>query len=238
MARTLLSLVQQACNEIGIPEPLQLFGSQNDAEKQLLALAQREGKDFASIANKNGGWQELRTDYTFTTVAGQAAYDLPSDLEYFVFKTFWDDQYKWELIPISAQEKQVLRYGIVGGSIRNKFYIRGDQMYLDPVPESAFVIAYDYYSNAWCQSDASAAQSRWAADTDTYKLDEDCFIQGIKWRFLRMKGLDYTQEFADYTLECQRVIARDGGSRQLSLNGKDDNYLLNCGNCPETGYGE
>lgn len=240
MPRTLLELVQAAANEIGIPAPPFLFGSQNDQEKQLLALANREGKDFSAMANKNGGWQELRTDYTFTTVPAQVDYALPADFEYFVQKTFWDNQFKWSLIgPISAQEKQILRYGVVASGPRNKFYIRSNKMWLDPVPESAFIIAYDYYSNHWCQSSGGTTQALWADDTDTYRLDEDCFIQGMKWRFLRAKGLDYSEEFKNYEDDCERVMSRDGGSRDLPMGGSDfGQQFLDGANVPETNYGQ
>lgn len=308
MARTLLELVQAAANEVGIPAPSQLFGSQNDQEKQLLALANREGKDFSSMANKNGGWQELRTDYTFNTeiasgltgnltdgspiitgisstagiesgsiwgiqadgidypcfivsvdsatqitvsknatatqtsdlTIGKLAYSVPSDFEYFVQKTFWDNQYKWSLIgPISAQEKQILRYGVVASGPRNKFYIRQNKMWLDPMPASSFIIAYDYYSNHWCQSAMGTTQSLWTADTDVYRLDEDCFIQGMKWRFLRAKGLDYAEELKNYMEDCERVMSRDGGSRDLPLGGADfGQQFLDGANIPETGFGQ
>lgn len=240
MARTLLELVQAAANEIGIPAPQFLFGSQNDQEKQLLALANREGKDFSSMANKNGGWQNLRKDYTFNTVVGQVDYDLPSDFEYFVQKTFWDNQFKWSLIgPISAQEKQILRYGVVASGPRNKFYIRENKMWLDPVPQDEVLIAYDYYSNHWCKSALGVTQPYWQADTDTYLLDEDCFIQGLKWRFLRAKGLSYAEEFKAYEDDCERVMGRDGGSRDLPLGGSDfGQQFLDGANIPETGYGQ
>lgn len=307
MARTLLELVQAAANEIGIPAPSLLLGSQNDQEKQLLALANREGKDFSSMANKNGGWQELRKDYTFTTeiasgltgnlvsgspiitgisstaglesgsiwgiqadgidypcfivsvdsatqitisknatatktsdlTIGKLAYPMPSDFEYFVQKTFWDNQFKWSLIgPISAQEKQILRYGVVASGPRNKFYIRSNKMWLDPMPGSEFIIAYDYYSNNWCQSSGGTTQKYWQADTDTYLLDEDCFVQGLKWRFKAAKGLDYDQEYNDYMEDCERVMSRDGGSRDLPLGGSDfGQQFLDGANIPETGFG-
>lgn len=240
MARTLLELVQTACYEIGIPAPQFLFSSTNDQELQLLALANREGKDFSCMANKNGGWQKLRTDYTFSTVIGEDTYDLPADLEYFVEKTFWDNQYKWSLLPISAQEKQILRYGVGAGSIRSKFYIQDNKMVLNPVPTSVQTIAFDYYSNYWAlNTDGVTTQPRFLADSDTYLLDEDCFIQGIKWRYLRSKGLDYSEEFKAYQDDCQRVISRDGGQRDLPIGGSDfGTHLLNGGNVPETGYGD
>jgi len=308
MARTLLELVQAFANETGVTAPQQLFGSQNDQEKQLISLANREGKEFSQMANKNGGWQELRTDYSFTTqivagltgnttngsavitnisstaglaggsiwgislngvassafivsvnsgtqitisrnaeatatgvalTIGKAAYPLPSDLDYFVQKTFWDNRFKWDLIPINAQQKQILRYGVVASGPRGKFYIRNSLMWLDPVPTEATLIAYDYYSKGWCNSNAGVVQNLWAADTDVYNLDEECFIQGMKWRFLRAKGLDYMEEMKTYELDCQRIISRDGGSRDLSLNGGGDGCaFINNGNIPDAGYGQ
>jgi hypothetical protein len=308
MARTLLELVQAFANETGVTEPQQLFGSQNDQEKQLISLANREGKEFSQMANKNGGWQELRKDYTFSTeivsgltgdttdgsaiitnisstaglasgsiwgitlngvpsaafivtvdsatqitisrqaeetaigvalTIGKVAYPLPDDLQYFVQKTFWDNRFKWDLIAINAQEKQVLRYGVVASGPRNKFYIRNNLMWLDPMPTQVTLIAYDYYSKAWCSSDAGVAQNLWTADTDTYNLDEECFIQGMKWRFLRAKGLDYMEEMKTYEMDCQRIISRDGGSRDLYLNssGYQVQFLSNC-NVPDSGYGQ
>lgn len=240
MARTFLQLIQQAANEIGIPEPSQIIGSQDEQAKQLLALAQREGKDFSVMANKNGGWQALHSEYTFTTVDSQQAYTMPADFEYFVQRTFWDDSYKWELLgPITAQEKQILKYGVIASGPRRKFYIRANEMYLDPIPETTGdTIAYDYFSNAWCQDSLGNVQKLWTADTDTYRLDEDCFIQGIKWRFLRAKGLDYSQEKMDYEADCQRVMARDGGNRDLPIaGGTYGARFLSMDNVPETGFG-
>lgn len=239
MARTLLELIQQATNEIGILQPSQLVGQVDDQSRQLLALANREGKDFAMLANSRGGWQNLHKEYTLTTVSGTPDYALPSDFEYFVQSTFWDGSMRWELIgPITAQEKQILRYGSVTSGPRRKFYIRENRMYIEPEPTTTGeTIAFDYYSNAWCQSSGGTAQQRWAADLDTYKLDEDCFVQGIKWRFLRAKGLDYSEEKKAYDEDCMRVLARDGGSRDLSLVRNEGVPFISMCNVPDSGYG-
>lgn len=239
MARTLIQLVQAACDEIGIPQPSAIIGQVDDTSRQLLALANREGKDFSVLANSRGGWQNLHKEHTFTTVNGTAEYALPSDFEYFVFKSFWDGNMLWELIgPITAQEKQILRYGSVTSGPRRKFYVRSNMFYLDPEPtEDGDTIAYDYYSNAWCQSAAAVDQQRWTADTDTYKLDEDCFIQGMKWRFLRAKGLDYSEEKLAYDTDVMRVLARDGGSRALPFVRTSGVPFITMGNVPDTGYG-
>jgi hypothetical protein len=306
MARTFLSLVQQACGEIGITQPTSLFGNENATERQIIALSNREIKEFSSVANKNGGWQNLHKEYTFNTEFlnttgsftegsavitgipstvgltaddwaisstgfdnntrivsvdsatqitvtspatstgtaqelnfGKIAYSIPSDFEYFVDKTFWDNKFKWALIgPITAQEKQILRYGVIASSPRNKFYIRLNKIWLDPVPTDSSIIAYDYYSNAPVLKQDATYSSVWTDDNDIYILDEDVFIQGLKWRFLRSKGLDYEEEYQNYELDVQRSISRDGGSRDLSLNSRGySTQFLNGFNVPETGYG-
>lgn len=308
MARTLLELIQAACDEIGIPQPSAIIGQVDDQSRQLLALANREGKDFSVLANSRGGWQNLHKEYVFTTEVqaattgnttvdsavitnipdttgivaetwfvngtgiprdakvvsvdsatqvtidrpctatgtgvsitfAQGGYSMPSDFEYFVQRSYWDGNMLWELMgPITAQEKQVLRYGTVASGPRQKFYVRSNKLYLVPVPsDDGTVAAFDYYSNAWCQSAGGTAQTRWTADTDTYKLDEDCFIQGMKWRFLRAKGLDYQQEKYDYDTDCMRVLARDGGARDLSLTQNTGLKFLGTDNIPDSGFGQ
>lgn len=171
----------------------------------------------------------------------QFAYDMPSDFEYFIDRTFWDGAYQWQLLgPILAQEKQVLRYGISPAGPRKRFYIKQNRLCLDPMPSvDGETIAFDYYSNAWCHDENDTDQSSWQSDSDQYKLDEDCFILGLKWRYLRSKGFDYAQEYKDYEDACQRVMGRDGGSRCLPLNASGGrNRLIDSTNIPDTGYGQ
>lgn len=219
MARTLLQLVHDACDEIGITRPQSLIGNTDDTSRQILRLANREGKDFHAIAHSKGGWTMLHKDYTFTTVAATASYALPSDFQYFASRTFWDGSMRWRLVgPLLAQKENLLRYGIEGVGPRTSFYMQGGRLVLYPTPTSGFTVAYDYYSNAWCKSAADVDQSSWQDDTDTYKLDEECFVLGLKWRWLRSKKLDYADEFREYMMECERVISRDGSSMDLPLN--------------------
>lgn len=305
---TFLALVQQACSEINIPQPSQVIGSTDDQAIQLLALAQREGKEFSQLANKNGGWQELYKEYTFTTsiissqtgnttinsavitsipstaglvagtwgisgtnipsaaqiqsvdsatqitlnipctatgtavalTLGKQAYAMPSDFGYFIEQTFWDGSYRWQLLgPIDAQEKNVIKWGISPVGPRRRFWIRGNLMYINPFPTTANqVIAFDYFSNSWCQSSGGTAQTAWTADTDTYVLDTDCFVLGLKWRFLRAKGLDYTEEKNTYDKTVGRVMARNGGQRDLPINAQSGGLrLLSTDQVPDGGFG-
>lgn len=241
MSRMFLELVKDFCNETGLSEPLSVIGNTDEQTKQILSLANREGKELSGVAMPFGGWQRLHKEHTFLTVSGQAEYSLPSDLEYFANETFWDGSKRWELLgPIDAQEKQLLRYGVLASGPRRKFYIRNDKMVIDPTPDvSDETIAYDYYSNSWViDEDGSTEKTRFTHDTDTIKLDEDCFAMGLKWRFLRAKGLDYSQEFADYRDAVNVKIARDCGQRKLPISGGNMGArLLDSDNIQDSGFG-
>ena len=62
---TLLQMVTQACGEMGINAPLSVVAAGDSNSVQLLALANREGRECSRAANSAGGWQELRKEYTF-----------------------------------------------------------------------------------------------------------------------------------------------------------------------------
>lgn len=64
--KTLLQLLQAACQELGIASPSSVVSNSDDLVIQLLALANREGKEFYSYAHRKGGWQELQVAYSFT----------------------------------------------------------------------------------------------------------------------------------------------------------------------------
>lgn len=79
----LLGLIQTACNELGIRKPSQIFGATDNQTIQLLALANREGKDFYNKAMRINGWQELRQANIFnlraaiSTLTGTVSLSVP-----------------------------------------------------------------------------------------------------------------------------------------------------------------
>jgi hypothetical protein len=66
MAYTLLQLVDQVSGELGLSQPAAVIGSTNNQTVQLLALAQRLGKDLV----REYEWQRLVKAYVLQTTAG------------------------------------------------------------------------------------------------------------------------------------------------------------------------
>jgi len=178
-----------------------------------------------------------------TFYCGNDAYSLPTDFAFFIAQTFWDGNFRWQLLgPLEAQEWAVLKFGISPTGPRRRFRVFNNLFYIDPVPnDNGSLIAYEYYSAYWAQSIGGASgtpQSSFLADTDNFLLDDDVMIHGLKWRYKQRAGLDYSQEKEDYDLALQRIMSRDGGTRNLPLNASASGVrLLNNQNTPDTGFG-
>lgn len=240
-SKTLLVMVQDVCDEIGLPRPITVTGSVDQQVRQMLALANLEGKALASLGQNLGGWPQLRREYTFTTVSGTASYAFPTDLAFFIPSTTWDRTYRWQLVgPLNPAEWQTLKSGISPTGPRRRFRIMGGLIYLDPTPAStdAATIALEYISTSWVNSAAAVGKPAFTNDDDYTVLDQDVLAAGLKWRFLRAKGMDFSEEKQHYELLRDQSVARSGGLRDIPMNASASGMrLLNNMNVPDTGFG-
>lgn len=238
--QTLLQLVQQAAQEMGLGKPTTVVGNPDTQVAQLLALAQREGREMMARGAAIGGWQMLRKEYVFSLVSGQDTYPMPADIDHLIPQTAWDRSFRWQLLgPLSPQEWQVLKSGISPTGPRRRWRIFGGAFVVDPVPSDTNTLVYEYYSVNWCQSAAKVGQNKWNADTDAYLLDDDTLVLGIIWRFRRAKGLQYDTEQREWQNALDRVLARQAGARSLPLNLTSRNpTLLSNANVPDSGFGQ
>lgn len=65
---SLLTCIQDACNELSLAVPVTVIGNTDPQVAQLLALANLEGQTFSQYQGPWGGWPELNTVYTFNLV--------------------------------------------------------------------------------------------------------------------------------------------------------------------------
>lgn len=219
MADTLLQMMQDVCNEVGIPMPSAVVTATDQQVRQLLALANREGREQASAP---GGWPQLRGEQTITMVNGQAAYDFPSDFDSYMPSTIWNRDQRWVVQgPLSAQEWQTLKSGFINVFPYQRYRIMDGKIYFDPTPSSTNAgqtVTIEYQSKAWCQSADGVAQTQWLADTDTFKLPSDIMVLGVKWRFLAAKRMDYSEEKEAWVKAVDREMARSYVGRTLPMN--------------------
>jgi len=54
-------------------------------------------------------------------------------------------------------------------------------------------------------------------DGDQILFDEDLMIEGMRWSYLRSKGLDYQQERSDWEAQCKSAFARFNGPVRINV---------------------
>ena len=212
---SLLSLIQDVCGMLSLPQPGSAAASTDRQVLQLVALANEEGLELS----RRCAWQALTEEASFTTVAAAAQpAAIPADFDRFVPGTFFNRTTRREVVgPLPPREWQALQANPAAGRVYLAFRQRQGQFLLTPAPPAGQVIAYEYVSSNWARSQAGAAQAGFMADTDTSFLDEALIKRGVRWRYLRAKGLDYAEELQTYERMVEIAVARDGGAGVLSL---------------------
>lgn len=219
---TLLTTVNNAQDRIGMPRSTTVVGSTDNDARAMLALANQEGKELA----RRGPWQSLVREHSFTSIAAETQTSgLPSDFDRILPETAFNRTRKRILYgPLTPQEWQAQK-GVVAIGITEAFYIRASAFLVTPIMTAGETVAYEYITTKWCQSSGGTAQAAWAADTDTGILDEELMTQGLIWRFLKARGLDYSEAFRTYELNVAQALGRDGGSkRTINMAGSADDH--------------
>ena len=120
---SLISMFQRVCNETGVTtEPTLIVTSTNRDIKQLLATTYRVGNDLRKF-----GWSKLQRDASITLVSGQETYALPTDLDWEIAETQWDQTNGWPLLgPLTPSEWQRFQNnGVVTSEFERKYRVRG-----------------------------------------------------------------------------------------------------------------
>ena len=222
MALTLLQIVQEVAGSLNLPVPTSVVGNTDPDPILFFNLAKQEGRELA----RRHDWQDLVVEHTWTSTATEAQSSaLPSDYDHLVPDVeIWDRSSNQKYIgPVSSVEWMRLNTGISGG-VAGWWRIIGGVLNVYPAPSAGQTFALEYVSKNWCESSVGTGQAVWAADTDVPVIPDYLFPLGLRWRWLRAKGMDYAEEMATYERELEKAAARDRGMRVMfvSKGGEED----------------
>jgi len=215
---TLLTIVQNSCDIIGLTRPSVVIASQDQNVRTLLALAQVEGRELLDRYS----WPATQIEKTHTSLAAElqgVMTTLAPGFSYITSGTFWDRTLTQPLTgPLSPIEWQALKARTATGPYPS-YRLFGGKLYAYPAPSAGNTWVFEYQSTYFCQSSAGANQSAWAVDTDVGVLDENLMELGIIWRFKKKNGLDYSEDFRSYEQKLANETSRAGGRRVLEMSG-------------------
>lgn len=219
-AHSLLTIVQRHCQRTGLPVPTTVYGTADPQVQQIVGLLEEEGNDLSSRAG--GAWEAMTREATHTTLAqeDQGAIGTIADTGYRYIKaqTFWDRTDDLPVYgPISPEEWQALK-AVANTGPRYYFRIRNGRLLANPVPAAGHTWAFEYVSKFWISdSTGTTFQHYFGADGDLILLPPELTLMGLRWRWMREKGLDYGELFETYEKQVKDAIGRDGGKSVLQM---------------------
>lgn len=181
--------------------------------------------EFADLANevatdimKKHQWQALTRFNTITGDGSASAFPLPDDFDRMLIASEIDDPNTWFWgfchIDNASQWLRIKNSGF-GYVSPGMWIILENKTQFLPVPGLGAQASYPYISKAYALSPTNAPQNAFAADLDTFKLEERLLTLGVIWRYRQQKRLDYAEDMETYEIALSEAMARDGGQRVI-----------------------
>lgn len=215
---TLLTTISTAMVRQGQTAPATVIGNPDTGVVQRLALLQDVGDELAERVT----WQRLNIPATIVGDGVATLFPLPAD---------WGGMS--EGLQIQSTAYPLLRLiGPVTNEVMANFKafparpiqpiwrIIQNNFEFFPTPANTEIYRYNYYSTLWIKSAAGVAQAAWLADTDVSLIDEKTLVSGLEWRWLKSKGLDYSEEFRRFEMRISRAEGRDDDAREIAMSSR------------------
>lgn len=222
---SLLTTVQTFCQRTGLPVPSFVIGTTDLQVLQILALVNEVVEDLCD----RWTWTDLMREALFTTVAGEDQGSLdtiaPNGFLRISQETIFNRTLRLPLFgPLMQAQWQALKALPTTGPFY-KYRIRGNHILFMPAGVAGHICAFEYASSfAILAADGVTYRSAFAADSDTFVLDEKLLTAGLRWKWKAEKGLDYAEEFRRYEELANNAAGRDGTKPRIDMGGGGDNF--------------
>lgn len=236
---SLLTIAQDAANEVGFNSPGSLIGNTNTDATRLLRLCKKEGR---TLAQSTPAFQILEKTGSITLVTGDQDYTFPADLKYIIPDTTWDRTDARRVInPITPNAWQFYKAWNTVSGLNFRARIRNNQLEFEQeitAADNGKTIHFEYISKYWAISlgTGDADQTEFLNDTDTTVFCEELFTQGVIWRLEKSLGLEWQSDFSLYEKLKRTQLARTKGSRMIDMAGDNFGQYLGV-NVPDDNFG-
>lgn len=216
---SMLTVVQYFCRRTNLTVPPTVYGTTDPQIRQIMALLEEEGNDFAS----RGSWQGLTFEASHTTIAaedqGAISTIASNGFRYIKNQTIWDRTDRLPVLgPMDGQDWQAMKAVVTTGP-RYRFRIRGGKLLVNPTPAAGHSWYFEYVSKNWILgADGVTYKQYFTLDTDTVLLPEELVLMGIRWRWKKEKGFDYAEDMRTYEMQVKDALGRDGGKPILHMD--------------------
>lgn len=233
-----LTICKAVLEEVGWPTANSFSDASEATAKQIFALANAE---LVQLSEKHN-WPHLEVEYTFNTVIGQVEYALPSDFRIVAAHSVFNADEYYRLrgsTDLTVWNRH--KYGLLGSIHNQRFrlaYVGGDPVIqLAEAPTAAETVVLFYYTKEYALTSANASIPKYETDNDVSKIPENLVQAGLRWRFRRAKGLDYSAELAEYTERVRTQLGNYRAVNDVAVGRAEIIPEIAPGYVPDTGFG-
>jgi hypothetical protein len=207
---SLLTVVKDVCAVVGIPIPQAVLSNitANRTMQEMLSLANEMAN---RIAYDNRDWSVLKLFNTFTGDGTKTSFPLPANYKRMLLTTnvwrstsalcpmnFISDTDEW-------LQRRMLNYTYPFG----EWTLLGNQMLLWPAMGPAVTATFSYLDGNCITLASGGVGNTFAADTDSFRLDERLLKLGMIWQWKANKGSPYAEDMANYSDALAMVQGHD-----------------------------
>ena len=221
---TVQSIVDRACNELGLPTNSLDPGLIDQIGQQSLALVNALGDDILRAHD----WQFLEATATFVGDGSTSEFDMPADFGRIVNQTTWSTTNRMPMDgPLTAQQWGWCQFGIVSVGLIYRYRILGNKLAVFPTPGLGEEIKFYYIKKNWAiAANGTTPIDEVTSGAETPLFDRSLMIKGLKARLWAQKGFDTTALAQEFNDELSGYKAQDQGAPVLRLAGYWDPLLI------------
>ena len=215
MAITAYDICKEVYGLSGFGIPSTFFGGNDPDDNLIFYLLRRVGRDIAKYR-----WNELLRTARINITGGNNSYNLPNDFREFVPNSM---RVEGDLRPIDfpapIETWAHIDAQIGATGILHRMRLQGGKLVTHPLDTDDFVVRFEYLSNfPVIDQDGVTGKKLFEQDNDTWTLDEDLIIKGLKVKWSVEKGLDTLQaDSGDYTQYLNELKGTDSSARRIQM---------------------
>lgn len=217
---TLLQIVQEFCIRTGLPKPQSVMTSQDDQLLQIAGLANEVCSDIV----RRPSWQALQFETVFQSVAGTdqgaIASLAPNAFLKILNETIFD---RTRRLPVFGPRSPQTWQGLKALPMSGPFYqyrIQGNHLHILPAMPEGHTMAFEYVSQGVVLDAKNLLmpyKKYFEADGDSFLLDENLLLLGLRWRWKEEKGLPYMESFRLYESALAEASGADASKPALNM---------------------
>jgi hypothetical protein len=203
---TALSIVQKACDIVGMPSPQSLLSTTDQQAKSLKTMFMAA---LETLNNRN--WPVAEREGTITVLSDTATYSLPSDFQRIVTDSAFDtsDYYRLRGNVTAPEFQSILTQGSPSWVKRFRIaYSGGLKFRFAPTPDAGSTVTYIYITKNVLTDADGLEISEIASDTDMPIFDPYLVQLELVWRYKKSRGFDYGEEYRESTLTADTRYAQ------------------------------